>query len=185
MTRAFALLLLNQRKIGKYEVMKKHEVWLSRIKNNAVTAALIALGTIIIALSTFTDAAKNLFEFLPEKNVNVTGTWETEILTNPFAERNQFRLYFDVEVRGDILVGTIREVSTTSHYDIKMGILGGQIQDNNLSFYNLRQSVSGDGETTTFKNLYYGTVHNGEIQFILQSDRPWGFPPQKFVARQK
>jgi hypothetical protein len=97
---------------------------------------------------------------------------------------HKFRLHFDLELKGDALLGAIRQVSTTNRYDVKTGILDGKIQSNIISFYTLEQSSWGR-ETVTYKNLYYGSVLKGRIEFTLQSDRPWGFPPQKFIAKQE
>jgi len=158
---------------------------ISRIKNNPIVAFVIMLGTIVIALSTFTDAAKNLLSLITKPAiVHVAGKWSTQELANPFEKRDKFRLFFEFEIKGDTLLGTIRQASTTNRYDVKNGILDGKIKSNIISFYTLERLWSGN-ETATYKNIYYGTVLNGEIEFILQSDRPWGFPPQKFNAKQE
>ncbi len=160
---------------------------ISRIKNNPLLAFLVVLGTIVIALSTFTNATKNLLSLITKPAiVDVTGTWATQELTNPFAENDKFRLYFDFEVKGDILLGAIRMVSTTNqyHYDVRKGILGGKIKGNLISFYTIEQSLSGT-ETVTYKDFYYGSALKNEIEFTQQSDRPWGFPPQKFIAKRE
>jgi len=39
--------------------------------------------------------------------------------------------------------------------------------------------------TNAARNLYHGSVSKDEIQFVLQSDRPWGYPIQNFIAKQK
>src|SRR5574340_179408 len=112
------------------------------------------------------------------------GRWVTQELTNPFDKNDKFRLHFDLEVKADTALGTVREISTESGgYVTEKGILDGKIKDGVISFYTPEQSFSGVGEITTYKNLYYGSVSNGEIEFILQSDRPWGFPAQKFMAK--
>jgi hypothetical protein len=152
-----------------------------RIKNNPIIAFLIVLGTIVIALSTFTNATKNLLSLITNPAIiDATGKWATQELTNPFYENDKFRLHFDLEVKGDTLLGAIRQTSMTSRYDVKNGILDGKIKSNIISFYTLEQS---DG--TTYKNFYYGSVLKDEIEFTLQSDRPWGFPPQKFIAKRE
>jgi hypothetical protein len=157
----------------------------SRIKNNPVAASLIVIGAIIIAISTFTDAAKSLLGLITSPtNVDITGKWSTQELTNPFDENDKFRLFFDFEIKGNTLVGSVRQASTTDQYSIRDGILDGRISGNVISFYTLEQSSFGN-ESVTYKDLYYGSVLKGEIEFTLQSDRPWGFPPQKFVARRE
>ena len=52
----------------------------TRIRNNPILATLIVLGAIIIALSTFTDAAKNLLRMvIPETRPDVNGEWTAEV----------------------------------------------------------------------------------------------------------
>ncbi|UCG65620.1 MAG: hypothetical protein JSW12_00750 [Deltaproteobacteria bacterium] len=52
-------------------------------KNNRVLAVVIALGTIIIAVSTFTDAAQNLWGVITKEkepapvNISITATWQS------------------------------------------------------------------------------------------------------------
>jgi TIR domain len=113
--------------------------------------------------------------------VDVTGK-----LTNPFDSSDQFRFVFDFEVIGDVLLGTIRQISTTNDYALKKGILDGKIQGTVISFSTPEQSLAGFSQTvTTYKNLYYGSVLSDTIEFILHSDRLWGFPSQKFVANRE
>ena len=120
--------------------------------------------------------------------VDVTGRWVTQELTNPFDANAKFRLHFDFEVKGDNFLGAIRQVSTTNRYDFTKGILDGRIKGNIISFSTIVQSVSwdrGSERVTTFKDYYYGSVLKDEIEFTLQSDRPRGFPPQKFTAKRE
>ena len=50
------------------------------IRNNKVTASLIFIGAVIIALSTFTDAARNLLGiFQQEKRPDINGIWSAEV----------------------------------------------------------------------------------------------------------
>jgi hypothetical protein len=116
--------------------------------------------------------------------IAATGRWATQELTNPFDKHDKFRLHFDLEVKGDTLLGTVRQVSTRNRYDVIKGILDGRIKDNIISFCTIEQSSLGDKEFT-YKNYYHGSVLKDEVEFTLQSDRPWGFPPQKFTAKRE
>jgi len=143
-------------------------------------------GNVIHVIKPSTAEALNLAT--ESAIMDVTGRWATQELTNPFAKDDKFRLYFDLEAKGDTLLGVLRQVSTSNRYDATKGILDGRIKGNFISFYILEQSVSWDrGSTkeTTYKNIYYGSVLKDEIEFTLQSDRPWGFPPQKFTAKRE
>lgn len=56
---------------------------IARIKNNRVLAVVIVLGTIIIAVSAFTDAAQNLWSVITKEkepapvNISITATWQS------------------------------------------------------------------------------------------------------------
>ena len=69
-----------------------------KIKNNPALAVIVALGVIVMALSSFTNAARNLLSiFSKEKeSANVTGTWKTQALTNQFNTKQKLnRLLID------------------------------------------------------------------------------------------
>ena len=52
----------------------------ARIKSNPIVASLIILGTIVIALSTFTNAAKSLLALLmPDARPHINGEWQAEV----------------------------------------------------------------------------------------------------------
>lgn len=59
---------------------------IARIKNNRVLAVVIVLGTIIIAVSAFTDAAQNLWSVITKEKeltpMDISGEWVTGVLTN-------------------------------------------------------------------------------------------------------
>jgi hypothetical protein len=117
-----------------------------------------------------------------EKAAAVTGKWTTQILTNPFDKTDRFRFFFKLEVRGAILLGSVRQSSTEDRYSFERRILDGTIKGNVISFY-IQQSFSLEGKTFPYKDLFYGTVSKDEIAFTVESDRPRGFPPQKFMAQ--
>ena len=161
----------------------RFEIIISRIKNNPVLALLIVAGTIVISLSTFTDATKNILGLIPKSEIlTINSRWVTDELTNPFNKKDKFKFHFDIERKGEALLGTIRMASTKDWYNITSGILGGTIKGNNISFYTMEQSTFGK-ETIRYKNIYHGSVLKDEIKFVLQSDRLWGYPSQKFIAK--
>lgn len=161
----------------------RFEIIISRIKNNPVLALLIVAGTIVISLSTFTDATKNILGLIPKSEIlTINSRWVTDELTNPFNKKDKFKLHFDIERKGEALLGTIRMASTKDWYNITSGILGGTIKGNIISFYTMEQSTLGR-ETIRYKNIYHGSVLKDEIKFVLQSDRLWGYPSQKFIAK--
>jgi hypothetical protein len=161
---------------------------ITRMKNNPVLASVIVLGIIIIAVSTFTDAVRNLTTFLSENKrssaANIKGKWTSSVLANPFDKNDTYRIVFEFNVKGNMVFGTLREISTKKRYDAINSILDGKITDNIISFHVQKTSTFGN-ETVRYRDLFYGTVSENEIDFVLQSDRPWGFPPQSFVAKRK
>ena len=164
------------------------EKTITRIKNNPIIASLIVLGIIIIAVSTFTDAVRNLSGYFIEDKkpaiADINGKWASSVLTNPFDKNDTFRIVFEFEVRGNIVLGTLRQISTTNRYNAINGILDGKITDEVLSFHVQKTSIF-DGETVIYKDLFYGSVSDNELHFVQQSNRPWDFPPQKFIARRE
>ncbi len=161
----------------------RFQIFTSRIKNNPIIALLIVFGTIVISLSTFTNAARNLLSLVTEPEIiNMSSRWVTDELTNPFNKKDKFRLHFDLERKGDTLLGLVRRVSTKEWYNSANGIIDGKIEDNVISFYTIEQSTLGK-DTITYKNVYSGSVLKDEIEFVLHSDRPWGYPPQRFTAK--
>lgn len=90
-------------------------------------------------------------------------------------------MFFEFEVKGDSLLGTLRRRSTEHRYSVEDGILDGKIRDNVISFHIEESSGLGD-QKVQYKDFYHGTVSKDEIHFTVQSDRPWGFPPQRFIA---
>jgi len=93
----------------------------SRIKNNPALASLIILGTIVIGLSTFTDATKNLLGFiLKDKRPNINGEWNAEV-TYDWGNAKYTEI-FTFKGAGDEVFGT------TSFLGLKRGILEGKIK---------------------------------------------------------
>ena len=139
-------------------------------------------GNVIQVVKPSTDEAES--SLTKPAVADVSGRWATQELTNPFDEDDKFRLEFEVEVKGHNLLGSIRQVSTRNAYTVRKGILEGKIEGNTVSFYTPGQAISGN-EKITYKDYYYGSVSKDEIEFTLQSDRPWGFPPQRFTAKRE
>ena len=153
-----------------------------KIKNNPVLAVIIALGVIIMALSAFTNAARNLLSLISNEKANVAGTWKTPELTNQFHKKQKLTFTFEFDARDTTLLGTVTMTPLWSDRSYKKGILGGKIEGNNISFYTQETAWMGT-EKYVYKNLFYGTVSDGEIEFIQNSDRQGGFIPQKFIAK--
>lgn len=175
-------------------VPTKKPVSLSRAKKISIFAVPIAIVMAFIIFNFNKPGTGNVQTLQKDVEVRpsspapdpstINGKWSTVEVTNPFDEHDKYIIYFDFEVFGKTLVGTVNMKSTIEdkNYDIKKGFLGGKIEANTISFYTLEQQTDNDGNVT-YKNTYYGSILNDTIQFNLQSDRPYGFPGQKFVAR--
>ncbi len=156
-----------------------------------VIAAIIVISAVVIKLNVNKQGTGNASTLLndslanPAKlsSANLNGLWSTEEVTNLFDEHDKYLIYFNFEVLDSILVGSINFRSTVDYknYNIKKGFLGGRIKDSIISFYTVE--AASFQTDATYKNYYYGSVSKDEIKFTLQSDRPTGFPGQKFVAK--
>jgi len=155
-----------------------------KIKNNPVLAVIIALGVIVMALSSFTNAARNLLSiFSKEKeSANITGAWKTQALTNQFNTKQKWTFTFEFDAKDTTLLGTVTLTPSGDNRSYIKGIQGGKLEGNNISFYT-RQTAWLGTEKMVYKDLFYGTIANGEIEFVQNSDRQGGFIPQKFVAK--
>lgn len=155
---------------------------IARIKKNPVVSILIAAGTVIITLSTVTDASKNIISLITKSAiVDVTGMWVSQEMMNPFDENDKFRMHLQLQARDGAVYGTVRQVSSTNRYDFTTGILEGQKKGDIISFSLLERADTMEG-IVTYKNYFHGNALKQQIEFTMSSDRPWGFPPQRFVV---
>lgn len=177
---------------------------LGRIKDNPVLALILVFGTAVIALSTFTDAARNLMGLFQRettaqrdssgdsrtgdsangasKKPDIAGKWKSGVLANPFDESDKYTLLFTFQLQGDNLLGSLTQTpERNAYHPYTRSIWEASLKGNQLSFYTRERSDVGE-KTVDYKDYYYGEVSGDTIQFTLQSDRPWNFPPQKFSA---
>jgi len=134
-----------------------------RIKNNPIVASLIVLGTIVIALSTFTDAVRNLLGLVIKATpANINGEWKAEVTYDwqnaKYAETFTFNVDRD-EVHG-----------TASFLGRKRGILEGKIRKDKLQFITKTQEVLGSGEPKVTIHHYRGRLLGDEINFTMQTE---------------
>jgi len=148
---------------------------ISRSKSHPIVASAILFGTIVIALSTFTDAVKNLVSLAGKVGestvINVSGTWEARVT---YASGHTYEERFTFRVSDDALVGT------ASFLGRGRGIREGQAKDDEVSFTLTLEELLGT-ETRPYRRYYRGRVSGNEIHFTMQDDK--GNPPVKFTAR--
>jgi len=156
-----------------------------RIKRHPVVALALILSTIVVGLSSFTNAARNLLGLLPdEATADVSGRWSTEELDNQYDKSKRYRLIFDLKARDGLLLGTLQIVQANNQGAHTKALREGHIEGHEIEFHTLERSVSGQ-EEIQFKDFYSGTVDGLEIRFVRDSDRPWEFMPQEFVAKRE
>jgi len=164
---------------------------LARLKNNPVVASILVVGTVIIAVSTFTDAARKILALVitdrtasAEKTTYVTGKWRTEALTNPYDETERYTLLLDLVQQGDTLSGTVREIDVGENDGFARSIIEGKVKGKAISFYT-RGEVTSDNGTQPYKESYSGIIgkNESELSFERLDDLPEGGVPEKFVAK--
>lgn len=167
-----------------------HQKPYRRIAFISIIAVLIIITAILVKITLLKPGTADTPGLKKEKvstentSINVSGNWSSEEMTNPFDDNDKYKLLLDFETMGNAIVGSLKMISTVkgNDYAVKKGIMDGKVTDNAISFYTLEESFRGS-ENVSYKNFYLGSILKDEIKFSLQSDRPWGFPGQKFLAR--
>jgi hypothetical protein len=171
----------------------------ARVKNNPIVTSVILFGTVVIALSTFTDAVKNLLSFTDKGResapvditttrgsgsatppgdkvrepapVDMSDTWKARVT---YGWGHAYEEHFTFKVHQDELFGT------ASFLGRGRGIQKGQIKGDEISFLLKLEELLGS-ETRSYTQYYKGRISQDEIHFVMQDDR--GNPPVEFTAR--
>jgi hypothetical protein len=153
----------------------------SRIKNNPILAVLIIIGTLVIALATFTNAAKDLLGLVkPETRANINGDWIAEV---PYPWNNKtYNELFTFKGEGDELLGT------ASLYRRKKGILEGKIKKDKLEFViKIQENSNEKNNPKELTHHYKGTISGDQITFVLLNGNtthlPLQFTANRIVSR--
>ena len=137
----------------------------SRIKNNPILASLMVLGMVIIALSSFTDAAKNLLDLvISETQLDINGEWTAKV-TYPW-EKVSYVEVFSFDGNGDEVHGA------ASYLESKQIILDGKIIESRIEFKTKTMEYSPDWENSIMKlatHHYRGRVLEKEIKFVMET----------------
>lgn len=149
-----------------------------RIKNNRIMALILIIGTIIIALSTFTNAAKNLFGLINmQSRANINGEWIADVTYN--TQNTTFVEFFTFKGEGNEVAGT------ATLYRLKRGIEEGKVKKDEIQFSIRTQEIlSGEENRKDLIYRYRGKVAGDEIVFVLQIEG--GFSthiPIEFTAK--
>lgn len=149
----------------------------SRIKNNPAVATLIILGTIVIALSTFSDAAKNLLSLIiSDTRPDINGEWVAEVTYD--WKNAQYTEKFIFLGDGDEVYGT------ASFLGKKRGILEGRIKKDKLQFITITQETMDSLPGRDSIHEYRGRILGDEMKFIMQSKGGYSeHIPIEFIAK--
>ena len=140
-------------------------------------AFLIVLGTIAIALSAFTDAAKNLLGLvISETRPAINGEWQAEVTYD--WENAKYIETFTFKGEGGEVYGT------ASFLGVRRGILEGKIEKDILEFITKTQEVLGSGEPRVAIHHYRGSPLGNEINFSMQTEGGYSeHIPVEFMAK--
>lgn len=129
----------------------------AKIKNNKIVAIIIFIGTVVIAVSTFTNAARNLMDFMViETRPALNGEWKAEVSYDwPNAVYSET---FVFNGGGDEIYGT------ASFLGYARGIVEGTVDGGSLQF---TTQTEDDGRTAV--HHYRGSIAGDEIWFTMQT----------------
>ena len=149
------------------------------IRNNKITASIIIVGMVIIALSTFTDAARNLMDLvIQEKRPEINGEWTAKVTYDWAHATYTETFYFEGE--GEEIVGT------ASFLKIKRSITEGTINKNGIRFIiKTKETSSWDNSgNREVVHRYSGKIMDGKIQFTMLTEGSISeHIPIKFIAQ--
>lgn len=160
------------------EQKTKYDRFILKIKNNRAIAILIIIGSIIIALSTFTNAAKNLLSLInTETRLDINGEWIADVT---YDWKNAIYVeIFTFKGEGDELTGT------ASFLRLRRGIMEGSVKKDKIEFVTKTQEILEDDDgIRNVIHRYRGEIFSDEIKFVLQTEG--GFAthvPFEFTAK--
>ena len=159
------------------EAKTKIDRFNQRVRNNPVLATLIIVGTLIIALSTFTDAAKNLLNLITlDTRPDINKSWEAEVTYD--WQNAKYVETFTFRGDGEELYGT------ATHLGSRKGILEGTIKKDKLLFITKTQEILGSKEPKTAIHRYRGKYLGDQIEFIMQTENGYSeHEPVEFTAK--
>ncbi|GAC12745.1 hypothetical protein [Aliiglaciecola lipolytica] len=138
------------------------ELLISNIKRHPIVLVLTALGTLLIVLSSVTDASKNLLSlFQSTDRIEINGQWQANVKYswNEESVTEKFHFYGDAES----LAGT------ASFLQRPRGIVEGTVKGNRVEFKTKTQSIVGSGETNLLVHHYQGVYSHNAIHILMYS----------------
>ncbi len=153
---------------------------LQGMKDNPVTAALIVLGTVVIALASFSGAVKDIFSLVPEQGPSdIGGQWVAQVTYDWQYNREPARYQetFEFDVEGNEVFGTATFLGR------KRAIHDGSLKKDLVTFTTKsREYVSGQEREVLHR--FRGRSLGDEIRFSLLIEGGYSdHLPIKFTAR--
>lgn len=134
----------------------------ARIRKNPVVASLVILGSIVIALSTFTNASRNLLSvFDGDTRSGINGQWTAEVEYD--WENAKYLEKFTFRGEDDDVYGT------ASFLGRDRSILEGEIINDKLHFVTISGELSDTATSKDIRHEYRGRISGNEIKLVLQS----------------
>lgn len=151
----------------------------TRIRNNPVLSLLIVVSTVVIGLSTFTNASRNLLDLFAgaELRPAINGLWQAEVSYDwPNAD---YRESFNFAGANNQLYGSA-SFTGSSH-----GILEGEVSADTLRFITKTpETLGGSGPAQEAIHRYQGAIVGDEIKFVMQTEGAYSaHVPVEFTAK--
>ncbi len=158
------------------ESKSRFDALMARIKNHRLLSAMLVLGTIVIALASFTNAAKSLLGLIPGSRPDVNGQWSAPVTYDWISDATRQEL-FKFTGSGEELLGS------ATYGDVPRGILEGKVVSKRLSFIT-KTTVYSSGEPRQALHRYNGVLDGQQIRFVLQTENTFiDHAPIEFIAR--
>lgn len=148
----------------------------AKLKNNKIFATLVVIGTIVMGVSSFTNAAKNLVHMAeaPQSRPAINGQWRAQVAYDwPNANYTET---FTLGGEGENLHGS------ASFLSVKRGIVEGKVTGGKLEFITKTQEALGDASREV-THRYTASVSADELRFVMQTEgSASAHVPVEFVA---
>jgi len=138
--------------------------FLSRIRKSTWVSLFALLGTAVVAISSFSDAATNLYHAMFKLSApDISGAWISSSLTNPYDDKEHTHLSFNFDTHGSELNGIVSETNEDEPHKgarFDYPIQEGKIEDGVFSFHTSFEVMDDPKE---YAELYEGRVKQGEL----------------------
>lgn len=151
----------------------------TRIRNNPVLSLLIAVSTLVIGLSTFTNATRNLMDLLngAEQRPAINGLWQAQVSYDwPNANYQESFKFAGSDTQ---LYGSVSFTRSVN------GILEGEVVGDTIRFIiKTPESLGGVGPVEEAIHRYQGKIVGDEITFVMQTEGGYSaHVPIEFTAK--